>query len=247
VSFIQHPRIIARIAGVFYLAIIVCAVFAYMVARARLIVPADMARTAANLLANEQLYRAGFSAAVIVVVCNPPLGVLLNALLRIVNPLLARLALVFITISTTIEAINLLNYITPLLTFTLPEYSAAFTPDQLHALARGPIRLFGYTFSISLVFFGVFCGLIGWLIFRSGFLPRILGLLMMVSGVGYWVDSFGLFLRWPDVPYLLAINGFGEVTLALWLLIVGVNETKWQARAAEFRAFDLDSDRSRFS
>jgi len=231
-TLIQHPRLVSRIAGVFYVAITVSAIFAYMVVRSKIIISGNMAQTAANLLANEQLYRMGFSSAVITVICNPPMGLLLHELLKIVNPIVARLALVFIIVSTTIEAMNLLNYIAPLLTVTLPEYAKAFTPDQVHALMRGPVRLFGYTFSTSLIFFGVFCTLNGWLIFRSGFLPRVLGAGMMIAGAGYWFDSFGLFLRWPDVPYLFVATGLGEIALALWLLIVGVNETKWLARAA---------------
>src|SRR5207245_1245324 len=152
-TFTEHPRLLARIAGAFYLVITACALFAYLYVRGQVIVPGDMARTAANMLAHEQLYRTGFSAAVIVVICNPPMGLILYELLKVVNPRHALLALVFIIVSTTIEAVNLFNYITPLFTLTLPEYRGAFDPDELQALARGPIRLFGYAFSVSLTFF----------------------------------------------------------------------------------------------
>src|SRR5437870_6414659 len=121
-TFTEHPRLLARIAGVFYLIITACALFAYLYVRGQVIVPGDMARTAANFLGHEQLYRTGFSAAVIVVICNPPMGLILYELLKVVNPRLALLALVFIIISTTIEGVNLFNYITPLFTLTLPEY-----------------------------------------------------------------------------------------------------------------------------
>ena len=99
-TFTEHPRLLARIAGVFYLIITAFALFAYLYVRGQVIVPGDMARTAANILAQEQLYRTGFSAAVIVVICNPPMGLLLYELLKVVNPRLALLALVFIIIST---------------------------------------------------------------------------------------------------------------------------------------------------
>ena len=145
------------------------------------------------------------------------------------NPRLALLALVFIIISTTIEAVNLFNYITPLFTLTLPEYRGAFDPDELQALARGPIRLFGYAFSVSLTFFGVFCALNGYLILRSKFLPAVLGLLMIVAGVTYWINSFQLFLALP-IPYIQWVTLIAELSLALWLLVVGVNEAKWRAR-----------------
>src|SRR5262245_5106494 len=190
-----------------------------------------MARTAANFVAHEQLYRLGFAAAVIVVICNLPMGFILFELLKVVNPRLALLALVFITASATIEAVNLFNYIEPLFTFSLPEYASAFDTAERQALARGPIRVFGYAFSVSLTFFGVFCALIGILIFRSRFLPAILGLLMIVAGVTYWINSFRPFLALPipDIPWVTLV---AELSLALWLVAVGVNEERWRARAA---------------
>src|SRR5215813_4731873 len=111
---LRHPRLLARIAGLFYLTITACALYAYLHVRGELIDTADMARTGANLLAQEQFYRTGWTAAAVVVLCNPPLGVILYALLKVVDRQLALLALVFIAISTTIEAMNLINYIAPL-------------------------------------------------------------------------------------------------------------------------------------
>jgi len=113
-------------------------------------VQASADRLTANFLAHEQFYRLGFAAAVIVVICNLPLGLILFELLKVVNPRLALLALVFFIASTTLEAVNLFNYIEPLFTFSLPEYARAFNPEQLQALARGPIRMFNYAFSVSL-------------------------------------------------------------------------------------------------
>jgi hypothetical protein len=230
-TFTEHPRLLARIAGVFYIAIIVFALFAYLYVRGQLIVPTNMAQTAINVVAHEQLYRLGFSAAVIVVICNLPLGWICYELFKVVNPRLALLALLFITAAATIEAVNLFNYVTPLFTFTLPEYISAFGAGEIQALARGEIRLFGYGFSVSLVFFGVFCALIGYLILRSKFLPAILGLLMVAAGVIYCIENFSLFLALPDIPYVRWVHLVAELSLALWLLVFGVNEGKWQAQA----------------
>ena len=226
----KHPRLLARIAGALYLIITGCALFAYLYVRNQVIVADDIAQTAANFLAHERLYRLGFAAAVIVVICNLPLGLILYELLKVVNPRLALLALLFITASATLEAVNLFNYIEPLFTFSLPEYVRAFGPEHLQALARGPIRMFGYALSVSLTFFGVFCALIGFLIFRSKFFPPILGLLMIIAGVTYWINSFRLFLALP-IPYIQWVTLIAELSLALWLLVVGVNEAKWQAQA----------------
>lgn len=131
----EHPRLLARIGGALYLIITGCALFAYLYVRNQVIVADDMAQTEANFLAHERLYRLGFAAAVIVVICNLPLGLILYELLKVVNPRLALLALLFITASATLEAVNLFNYIEPLFTFSLPEYVRAFGPEQLQALA----------------------------------------------------------------------------------------------------------------
>jgi hypothetical protein len=231
----EHPRLLARIAGALYVIITGCALFAYLYVRNQVIVADNMAQTAANFLAHEQLYRLGFSAAVVVVICNLPMGLILFELLKVVNPRLALLALVFIIASATLEAVNLFNYIEPLFTFSLPEYAKAFNPEQLQALGRGPIRMFGFAFSVSLTFFGVFCALVGFLIFRSKFFPRILGLLMMVAGVTYWINSFRLFLALP-IPYIQWVTLVAELSLALWLLVVGVNEAKWRTQANQGNA-----------
>jgi hypothetical protein len=228
-TFTEHPRLLARVAGVFYLIITACALFAYLYVRGRVIVPGDMAQTATNFVAHEQLYRLGIAAAVVVVISNLPLGLILFELLKVVNHRLALLALLFISASANIEAVNIFNYITPLFTFSMPEYHSAFQASQLQALARGPIRMFDYAFSVSLTFFGVFCAVIGFLIVRSKFLPAILGLLMMAAGVTYWINSFRLFLALP-IPYLPWVTLVAELSLALWLLVVGVNEAKWLAR-----------------
>ncbi len=231
-SLTQHPRLIARVAGASYLIITTFALFAYMYVRGEVIFPDDMAKTAVNVVAQEHLYRLGISAAVIVVVANLPLGVLLYELLRVVDSRIALLALVFIIASTIIEAVNLMNYMAPLFTFTLPDVIHAFALEQRQGLARVPIRMWGYFFSVSLVFFGVFCALTGYLIMRSTFLPRLLGLLMVAAGACYWLNSFGVFLALPDIPYLFNVTMVAENGLALWLFFVGVNDTKWRAQAA---------------
>jgi hypothetical protein len=110
----------------------------------------------------------------------------------VVNPRLALLALVFIIASATLEAVNSYNYLAPLITFTLPEYLNAFDAEQRQALARAAIRFWAYGFSVSLMFFGVFCVLIGTLILKSKFLPWLLGVLMVLAGMAYWIDSLRL-------------------------------------------------------
>jgi hypothetical protein len=226
----EHPRRLARIAGVFYLVIIAFALFAYLHVRGQLIHPGDMARTAADLVAHETLYRLGFSAAVIVVVSNLPLGWIFFELFKVGQPRLALLALLFILAAAVLEAANLSNYIAPLFTFTLPEYRA-FEPLQQQALARGAIRMFGYGFSVSLTFFGVFCALLGCLILRTKLFPALLGALMLAAGATYWIENFSQFLALPDIPHLGWVTLVAESAMALWLVGVGVDEAAWTALA----------------
>ena len=113
---------------------------------------------------------------------------------------------------------------------------SAFTAEQLRAAAYMSLQLFEDGFAISLVFFGFDLLALGYLIFRSKFLPRTLGVLLAIEGVGYLVNSFTLFLV-PELqprisPYFMA-TGIAEVALCLWLLIVGVNEQQWKEQASE--------------
>src|SRR5437879_12723912 len=151
-TFTEHPRLLARVAGAFYLIITAFALFAYMYVRGQLIDTGDMARTADNIVANEHLFRIGFTAAVIVTMCNLPLGFILYELFKVVNPRLALLALVFIIASATLDAVNSYNYLAPLITFTLPEYLNVFGAEQLQVLACVTILVSATRVSLPLVF-----------------------------------------------------------------------------------------------
>jgi hypothetical protein len=228
----DNPRLLARMAGVFYLVITALAMFAYLHVRGQVMVPGDVAQTAANILAHEQLFRMGAAASVIVAMCNLPLGFLLYELCKVVNRRVALLALLFIVAGAILEARNPGNYFNTLYSLNLPELASAFDANQRQALARLPMRLFGAEFGVALSFFGVFCILIGYLLFKSGFFPRVLGVLMVLAGVSYLLETFTGFLALPDIPYLLRVTLVAEVALMLWLLVFGVNEAKWRERAA---------------
>jgi hypothetical protein len=230
-SLTKHPRRLARLAGVFYLLIIACALYAYLHVRGQVIVPGHMDLTAANVGAHAQLYRLGFTAAVVVVLCNPPMGLLICELLAVVDRRLARLALLFIVISTALEAVNLINYIAPLVVLTLPDSANAVPAGQRWMIAQIPLKLFGYLFDVSLAFFGSYCLIVGSLIVRSRFLPAVLGVAMLAAGAAYWIDDLSDFLAFRGVPYLGLVTLVAESALAAWLLVMGVNEQKWRAQA----------------
>jgi len=238
----EPPKRLARIAGGFYLGIIVFAAIGYVFVRPQVIVPTDMAQTAANLQAHGELYRLGFASVIIADLCALPVGLIFYELFKIVNLRLARALLVFIAVSTTIEVVNLYHYISPLFTFTLPEYRAGFDPAALAALARGSGKLFALGFGMSLVFFAVYCVLTGWLIIRSGFLPKVIGTLMITAGIVYEGHAFAVFLALPEPPYVLFVGFIAEASLALWLLVMGVNEERWLSQATRSESHSIHGE-----
>ena len=118
----------------------------------------------------------------------------------------------------------------PLVVLGGAQYLSVFKVEQLQALALMFLKLYGQCFNISFVFFGFYCLLIGYLIFRSTFLPRILGVLMAIAGLG-WLTFLSPPLAHYLSPYILA-PGLGEGSLTLWLLVMGVNAARWEEKAS---------------
>jgi hypothetical protein len=226
----------ARMAGVLYLIVIVAGIFAEIVVRDSLIVAGDAAATAHNLMTHEPLYRWGGAAELCALVCNIPLAVIFYAVFKIVNRNVALLVVFFGLIGTAIEGSSLLNLFAPLLLLGDGPARAALPADQLQALAYTPLQLFDHGFAIALVFFGCFGLSLGYLVFRSTFLPRIVGVLLAVGGVCYVINNFAyllapLFQR-TLLPYILLPSGLGELALTVWFLVRGVNSQRWQEQAA---------------
>ena len=235
----MSPRLKARIAGLLYLIVIVGGFFAEVLVRSKLVVHGDPAATAHNIMAHEMLYRWGFAVELFYLVCNLPLALLLYDLFKGVNRTGALLDLGFGLLSTVIEAISLLGHYAPLLLLNGGHHLSAFTTEQLQAASYVSIQLFEHGFAICLVFFGFDCLAMAYLIVRSTFLPRIIGVLLAIEGVLYLANSFANFLApaFADRVFpFLAASAIAEIVLCLWLLVVGVNEPRWkeQARAAGF-------------
>ena len=219
------PRVAARLAGVLYLLIIAGGLFAQAFVRQRLIVAGDAAATASNLLEHATLYRMGFGVHLLYLLCAIALAVILYDMLRRVSASLALLALCFDIVAITVEGVGLLDHLAPLRMLT-DAGLIGMDPIQLQAMAYAQARQFAYGFGMSLVFFGAFCIVAGVLIHRSGFLPRTLGILMVVAGACYIINSVALFLAPPLAqmlfPYILLPCLVAELSLALWLLVKGI-------------------------
>jgi len=229
------PQTYARIGGLLYLIIIVAGGFAELFVRSNLIVPGNATATAQNIMASERLWRVGFAATLVMLVCAVAVLLILYVLLRPVGRNTALLAVFFNLVSISIEGINDLLHLAAVLILSGADYLKAFEPRQLHALALLSLKLFDNGYGISLVFFGFFCLCTGYLIFKSTFLPRILGVLMAIAGLCYLANSFVLFLA-PRLAhqffYILMPAGIAELSLTMWLLVKGVNVQRWREQAA---------------
>ena len=227
------PRLKARIAGVFYLLEMLTGGFAILFVGGRLFVSGDAAATATNILAHLSLFQLGFAANLIQFACYVAVTGLFYDLLRPVNKGLSLLAAFFSLVGCTIGAVSCLFYFAPVVILGGAQYLNVFKVEQLQALALMFLKLYGQCFNISFVFFGFYCLLIGYLIFRSSFLPRILGAGMAFAGLG-WLTFLSPALAHHLVPYILAA-GIGEISLTLWLLVAGVNAQRWKEQASAAR------------
>ena len=226
------PRFKARIAGVFQLLEAVTAAFGQVIVLDRLVVSGNAAATAANILAHEPLFWLGFASSLIGVVFHIAWALLFYELLKPVNRSVSLLAAFVILVGCAVQALTSLFYLAPLLILQGGSSLSAFTPEQLQALALVFLRLRAAAYhNIGLVFFGLYCLLVGILILRSRFLPRILGVLMALAGLSYMP-----FLSAPLVrslqPYILIFPGVGQISLTLWLLVMGVNVQRWKDKAS---------------
>ena len=214
----------ARIAGLLILIISVFAPFSMMYVPSNLIVPGDAATTANNIMASEGLFRAGIASDSVVFLIEIVIVVVLYVLLKPVSKTLSLVAAFSRLAMTIIQGINLLNHFTALLLLSGADYLTVFKPDQLHALVLLFLNAHEYVVLIWGLFFGLHLFVLGYLVYKSGYIPRILGVLLVFASLSYLTQSFGNFLL-PEYEEIFATIGFLsiiELAFALWLLIKGV-------------------------
>ena len=229
----------ARIAGILYLIIIAAGIFAEFFVRSSLIVPGDAAATATNIMASEGLFRIGIVSDLVMILSDVAIGLIFYILLKPVNKSLALLAAFFRLAQAATLGINLLNLFFVLQLLSGAEYLAILETGQLQALAMLFFEAHGIGYSIAMVFFGLSILVLGYLLFKSGYFPRILGVLLVLASIGYLIDSFASFLMSNYVNYAAIFNlivplaFFSELALCLWLLLKGVNVQTQDKRAFE--------------
>jgi hypothetical protein len=225
------PRFRARMAGVCYLLGSLTSVLGQMVILGRFEVTGNAAATSANILAHPSLFRLGFALSLMTVPFHAAWAVLFQGLFRPVSRSLSALAAYILLMGCAMWALSSLFQLAPLLVLQNKSSLSAFAPEQLQAMAYLFIKLNAQAYDMGLVFFGFWYILIGILIAQSSFLPRAIGVLGIIAGVGY------LTLIWRPLahylyPYNLALAGPGEISLMFWLLVKGVDDRKWEEAAA---------------
>ena len=228
------PQVYARIAGVLYLINIACGLFGEIYVRGHLVVAGDAITTAHRIMGSEFLFRGGIAGDLIMHITDVPMTVIFYVLLRPVSRDLSLLAALFGMLQTAILCANKMNLVTVLLLLGGSNYLKAFDPNQLQALASLLLALHEYGFGIGLIFFGVSCIVTGYLMFRSEYFPRTLGVLQAIAGVCYLINSFAQLLS-PSLankmfPAIVLPAFIGELATCVWLIVKGVNLSKWNER-----------------
>lgn len=225
------PRVRARIAGLFYLLTILTGVFAQGFVAAKLVVSGDAAATATNILTHKSLFQVGFTVYLVEMACQITMTALFYDLLKPVSKSVSLLVAFLGLAGCVIKTLSRLFYLAPLLILGGAHYLSVFNPEQLQALALLFLTVNDQGAGIALAFFGFAALLKGYLIVRSTFLPRILGVLSVLAGLGLLT-----FLSPPLgsrlFPYVAALGLVGAIPQILWLLVVGVNEERWKEQAS---------------
>ncbi len=214
-----------RLTGIFYLAIILIGAMCHLGIRGTLIVPGDAAATAINILNAEGWWRLSIAGDIVMQILDIPVILVLFLLFKNVNSRIALMALMFNIVQTAVLVANKQNLVQVIqLLLSTDPGSVSFEAGTEQAFLL--IHLHTYGFSIGLIYFGMSCCLYGYLIYNSGFLPKTLGVMILIAGLSYLITSFVLIVApsaGASVLPLLVFSLVGEVSFALWLIFKGVN------------------------
>lgn len=215
----------ARTAGLLYLTIIVCGLFAEVGVRSRLIEQGDPTATAANILEHPTLFRAGIAADIVMLLCDVAIAVVLYQLLRPISRTLSLVAAAFRMTQTAVLGLNLLSMFQALRILDDADYLDTFGSDQLDALALLSLDAHRYGYILGLMFFGVSTVVIGAIVRRSGRTPWALAALLVLAGLGYLTDG-AMFFMIPGYDgaasaVVLAPALIAELWFCGWLLVKG--------------------------
>ena len=218
----------ARTTGFLYMLLIPLGVLAMIYVPNTLFVPGDIAATVSNIMANQTLFRVSIVSALITQVVQIFVVLYLYKILKPVNKNHAVLMVVFSLVAVPIAMLNELNHFAVLLLLNGTDYLTFFTSDQIQSLVAFFLDLRVTGIFIAQIFWGLWLFPMGYLVYKSGFLPKIIGALLIVAVFGYLADSF-IFFFVPDFGITFSEFTFlGELLITFWLLIKGVNVEKWE-------------------
>jgi hypothetical protein len=214
-------RTAAVIGGFATLIMVFCAPFAELYAYPKLVVAGNGAETVKNIIAHQTLFAALITGYLITFICDIIAAWAFYILLKPVNSALSLLTALFRLIFAVIAIVSLLNLVNAFRVVTTPSYLTLFQPNQMQAQVMLLLSEFRYGFHFGLIIFGIYLGLLGYLVWISKYIPRVLGLLLIVSGLGYFATSLQPYL-FPGVNISFAVyTYYGELVFMLWLLIRG--------------------------
>ncbi len=225
------PQVYARIAGWLYLAVIGLGVFGEIFVRGALVIPGDVQATASHILASESLWRLGIAGDLVMHLCDVPSMLILYVLLKPVNKDLSLLALLANLVQTAVLVANKMNLVNALALITSATHIGGLPAGEVQTLAYLAIESHEFGFGLGLIFFGFTCLVHGYLLYRSGYFPKFLGILMYLAGAAYLVNSFAMIVA-PSVearlfPAILLPSLIGETAFCLWLIVKGLDISKW--------------------
>lgn len=229
------PRTYARIVGVLYLVIFFLGPLAFLMGRTSVFVPGEPAASVDRLLASETMFRVGMVAETAIVLIEIVVSALLYVLLRPVSRPLSLASALARFAQSVLQAVNLFTAVPALILLGGTGYLAAFDPEQLNALVLLFMDVNAFVIILWGLIFGFHLLLLGNLVYRSGFWPRLLGILLFIGGVGYLLQSYGHLLapRYDEIlsTVVIVLSIPGELAFTIWLLWKGVDVERWQERA----------------
>jgi hypothetical protein len=223
----------ARLAGCIYMMMTPLGILGILYVPSALIVSGNAMATIHNIVANELLFRFSIVSALLVQVSQIFVVLLLYKILKPVNKSLAALMVVLILVAIPIAMLNEINNMAALLISSGNGFAQGFSATQAQALVPLFLDLHKQGINIASIFWGLWLLPMGYLVFQSGYFPKILGVFLMITCAGYLIDFFQFLLLPNQSVTISAFTGFFEILFPLWLCIKGVNVEQWEKRALE--------------
>lgn len=229
----MNPQKTARFAGALYLLMLPLGIFSVMFIPSYIVVPGDIATTTNNIMASESLFRLSIVSSLILQIDGILVVLILYKLLKSVNKDIALLMVIFLLVAIPVAILNELNRFAVLIVLNGGDFLTIFNADQMQALVPLFLDFHEHGMGIVSIFYGLWLFPMGYLVFKSGFLPKILGVLLIIGGFGY-LNAFFTFSLFPNFDATISnFTWLGELLFPLWLLIKGVNVENWRVRSLE--------------